>query len=1090
MNVSVLIYIEEIRPAGAPASVHKVRPLFFSQPEERDENLNRAITKLARSLKREFEMLGARDNHQDLAAYTFSPGVEDHLLNLEIELGKRRVNCRLLVAVFESLGRKLAFTPLALGASFEIARQESLHARAQEVLTRHFRETEKRLGRELTAEEMSVQGRAWVTTLELDVHPRMGVGAAVDRRLAMLGGTNRLDGAAELRAVGRCLDWQYPDDLDRVICRGRELADLTKYLKGSDRRPVLLIGPRMAGKTALIHEYVYRRVEKKRSPYSEKRNVWLLSPQRLISGMIYVGQWEDRLLAILDRAKERDHVLYFDELLGLFHAGITRDSSLSAADVIKPYVEKREFRMLAEMTPEAYHVFQERDRGFADMFQLLWVNESNEDDTLRILMTVNRELERAHRCRFDFDVLAAVTDIQGRYVRDAAFPGKAALFLRQLAVKHRNGTVTRDHVLEEFHAKSGLAISFLNGRAKLERREVIDALSKEVIGQPSALGAAADVVCVAKARLNDLSRPLASFLFLGPTGVGKTQCAKSLAAYLFGDADRIIRFDMNEYVSAASVPRLAGTFDEPEGLLTSAVRRQPFSVVLLDEIEKADKDVFNLLLQVMGEGRLTDALGRTVDFTNTILILTSNLGVREASSHLGFREDQSGEGSPYVRAAEQFFKPEFFNRLDRVVPFERLRREDVQMIARGLIQGVFAREGLIRRRVVLRVDDVAMERIVDQGYHPTLGARALKRAIERQLTQPVASRLAAMKTETPTIVSVHAGGEDGHGIAVQVEGLIGASRENTIAILLGLNEPKSIVELVESAVSRIEDSASSLRPEGAIAPEEIRPEHQRYFAVKEQARRVRIIAERAARDLTKSGAAFSSRQRSRHIPAMQLTLRQAGSGDLWEALMAAENTQAYLRELAASTAPHGERVEDNLADLVREASLLQLFAQGGDRLSCNRVLVSIRSLDESKQDQRTVLAKLYEELFASQFGLAVTRLERPDAELLVISGPNALTLAAVEAGTHLFCPSHEGLVPIQVSVLPLKDDEHPAPAIEDNVVDVRRASTGDRITIRVYVEQGGTLDLRTGLMTLRNPAARELRAFVLSMLPLPEELLQ
>src|SRR6185503_13302881 len=249
---------------------------------------------------------------------------------------------------------------------------------------------------------------------------------------------------------------------------------------------------------------------------------------------------------------------------------------------------------------------------------------------------------------------------------------------------------------------------------------------------------------------------------------------------------------------------------------------------------KADQDVFNLLLQVMGEGRLTDALGRTADFTNAILILTSNLGVREAGSQLGFREGRSRGGSVYVSAAEKFFKPEFFNRLDRVVPFEQLRREDVQVIARQLIQGVFAREGLVRRRVVLQVDDRAMETIVDQGYHPTMGARALKRAIEKHLTQPVAARLASMRAETPTIISVHANPEGG-ALDVRVESLTGVERQDQLTQLLERNQPQVIVARVESVVLRIEEAAGSLRPEGAIVPGEIQPEHERYFAIKEQA---------------------------------------------------------------------------------------------------------------------------------------------------------------------------------------------------------------------------------------------------------------
>src|SRR5262249_7994327 len=255
--------------------------------------------------------------------------------------------------------------------------------------------------------------------------------------------------------------------------------------------------------------------------------------------------------------------------------------------------------------------------------------------------------------------------------------------------------------------------------------------------------------------------------------VGKTQCAKALATYLFGDAEKLVRFDMNEFIEAGSAARLVGTFFNPEGLLTAAVRRQPFAVVLLDEIEKAHPEVFDLLLQVLGEGRLTDALGRTVDFSNTIIILTSNLGVREAQASIGYHAGDGHNREVYALAAERFFRPEFFNRLDRIVPFDRLGREDVGRIARLLIGDLFQREGLRRRKSILRVEERALDRVVDQGFDPVLGARALKRAIERQLTQPISARLAEGVPETLTVVGVYPSGD---GLAVDVRGLGQAER--------------------------------------------------------------------------------------------------------------------------------------------------------------------------------------------------------------------------------------------------------------------------------------------------------------------------
>jgi ATP-dependent Clp protease ATP-binding subunit ClpC len=1085
MNVTVPIYIEELRPEGTSTALHRIRPLFFPSPEAQDENLNRAVTKLAKLLKREFDRLGANDDHSELASYSFCPNIEDHSLKLTLELGKRRVACRFLAVVVRALGRKLAFTPSIPDLWFEIGRGETLQNRATEVLTRHFRELEQKGGD--SPEALAVQGRAWATTLELDMHPPSMPRRRAQFRFAALGAKETLDGAAELRAVGRCLDWLYPDDLSRAICRESKLEELTAALKSSNRRPVLVVGPRLCGKTALIHECVYRRVSKKKSPYSGKRNVWLLSPQRLISGMIYLGQWEDRLLAILNAAAKRDHVLYFDDLLGLFHAGITRDSNLCAADVIKPYVDRAEFRLLAEMTPEAFGVFQERDRGFADQFQVIRLVETTEDETVRILIACMRELEREMNCRFDFDVLAAVLDIQRRYVRDSAFPGKAAGFLRQLAMKFRNATVSRDNVLEEFHSKSGLAVSFLNDRAKLARQEIVDALDAEVIGQSQATAAAADAVIVAKARLNDTTRPLASFLFLGPTGVGKTQCAKSLASYLFGSADRILRFDMNEYVTAASVTRLAGTFDQPEGLLTSAVRKQPFSVLLLDEIEKAHRDVFDLLLQVMGDARLTDALGRTVDFSNTILILTSNLGVKEASGSLGFRETQSREGSSYVRAARRFFKPEFFNRLDRVIPFKRLRREDVQQIARKLIQDLFAREGLIRRKGVLQVDDEAMQMIVDEGYHPTMGARALKRAVERHLTRALASRLAAASASAPTIVSVNTRAAE---INVQVQTLTGAKSEDLLRAVAELNPPRVVIDRVRAAVDRIERGTIDLRPEGAVDTGAVEPSHHRYFAIREQSRRVLDLCRRLEERLAASRSQSKSQNRGRHLQSHQSSLRWVSGLRLWQDLIEAPGLRNYIRELAAGAAPFGERVEDFVAGIVLEAALLETLNQSGNSAR-SKALVSVRSIGHGSRIQRASLAGLYAKMLADQFGFDVKMIggdktaEGGDVQVLVVNGLAAQSIVDAERGIHLFFPGYDHIVPIYVNWSAIGSDKE-VPEISARMLE---EPFGEE-TIRVYEDGGSVLDVRTGLMTLRTPTPRELRTFVLSRLRLPEEVVR
>jgi ATP-dependent Clp protease ATP-binding subunit ClpA len=915
----------------------------------------------------------------------------------------------------------------------------------------------------------------------------------------MLGSAQPVHGAEELRRVGRCLDWQYPDDLDRVVLRDAELAELTRLLDGTERRPVLLVGPRQVGKTALVHEYVFRQVSARRSAFRDRHNVWLLAPARLISGMSYVGQWENRLLAILKEARRRRHILYFDDLLGLFLAGQSAGSTLSVADVLKPYLERREVLVLGEITPEALRVLRERDRGFADLFHLLPLPEPNSSDTLRILIEVARALEGRHRCRFALDVLPAVHELQRRYARDLAFPGKAATFLRQLAVKYAEKDVARADVLQEYHLRSGLALTFLDGQARLDRQEVLAGLGRHVIGQSAALDAAADAIGVARARLNDPDRPLAVFLFLGPTGVGKTECARALARYLFGDEERLLRFDLNEYGDAGSAVRLVGTFNQPEGLLTAAIRRQPFAVILFDEVEKAHPEVFDLLLQVLGEGRLTDALGRTADFGNAMIVLTSNLGVREAEGRFGYREDEPARDAVFVQAAERFFRPEFFNRLDRVLPFHRLAREHVRTIAGKLIGDVFGREGLVQRKCLLAVERPALEYVIDKGYDALLGARALKRAIERHLAQPVAEQLAVLPPGAFTVVRVYRGKE---GLTVHVQ------RLEQVAPLPARStgdDPDTMLRRIGAAVRRIEDEFAALRPAGPLTLGQVSMEHYRYFILREQLEQVRDQARTVSEavETARLGRHLYPGHRSVDRPrrGQQRRIVDVRSAHLLREMAAALDIEEYLHDVVQAAAiavgPHAEEFQA----LLGEVGLLQLLAESLREPAGESALLWPVPLGAGQESAVEQLLAFYEAVLPGlRLEVVRSRPGREDAKarqsFLVLHGPHALAVARLEAGIHLFCPAHAAVEPVQVLALPVPEGADPD-SLSRDWLDRREqwlaalargetAAADDPLrpgpVLRVYSERTGMVDLRTGL------TGQHLQTCLLAALPLPSEL--
>ena len=1126
MNINVPVFIQEQPPRHTDfgkARRVSVRPLFFSDPVEEDESLQRATARLGRELLREFRRLAHNARHQELAAYSFYPEIEEKLLEFPLELGKRRFSVRHLFIMLPAFGRRFAWSPNVPEVWIEIERGETLRDRAQEAFTQHYKSLERRFGIEAVQPELqTLTGKAWLSSLEvtLDI-PRIYT-PPIEPVFALLGASETVEGSEELERVGRSLHALYPDGLGQAIGREEEVAELTELSSTSDLRPVLLVGKRSVGKTAVVHEFVRRRLDRRRS--SEKSmqlgpggsiadltgEVWLISPQRLISGMSYVGQWEGRLLAILKEAKRKRHTLYFDDLVGLFYSGRTSNSQLSVAHVLKPYVERRDVRVLAEITPEALRVLQELDRGFVDLFEILRIAEPGEDEVLRILLGYRRSLEKQYRSRFHVEVLPTVIDLVRRYVSDAAFPGKAATLLHVLASKRKEADITREDSLQEFSARSGLSVSFLDDRQELDHREVVTALTREVIGQKAAVTACADAVTVAKARLNDAERPIASFLFLGPTGVGKTQCARSLANYLFGDREKMVRLDMNEFASYYSVARLVGTFAEPEGLLTSAVRRQPFAVVLFDEIEKAHPAVFDLLLGVMGEGRLTDARGQLVDFSNTIIILTSNLGAREAASELGFRQTNQSDASVYRQAAERFFKPEFFNRLTRVVPFERLRREDVQTIARQLIESVFRRDGLVNRGVKLIIEESALNLLVDAGYHPQLGARALKRTFERQVTAPIAAQLSATTPEQPLIIFLR---EKAGRIIVEVTPFTVVGDKAAPLINLPISNSATILDHVEDALDRIEEETESLIPRG-----EILIRHSRDLALqlrlqfREQMRRVVRMLSRADERLARVDQSGKRSQRlssgprrtgasSSTAPKRQLaklgvtaTETEVEPPQTFDDKMLGQDLSSLLLDLKAGSGPFGVDLQDYLQDLLRETSLLELMASNlRSEVSADqqekdvRLLLTISCFDDQGREACKRLRDLYRALFEREFGCQTITSERHGlasgpyhtVETLLFEGPLAADLASLENGTHLFVSLSDGNIPIVVRSYRVNGPDYSAPKLE-------------RIellpVIRIYSETESTLDLRSRLLATGKLGSAELRAFVLSTLPLPREL--
>ena len=1078
MVVSLPVYVEAVTRRDE-RTVHRCRPLFFDEPEIQGEDLGRAIARLTGELRRRLRSHGEEPCHAELAARLFSPPLETRQCRFSVDLRQHIVKCRFLFVSIAAFGRRVSFTPSVPGLWFEVAPGESLAAKAEDVVAAHFQRLVKRDGWTCAGlDRLSLAGRAWVTTVDMHLTASQRARERTDRSLAALFRARPMNGADELFRCGRCLDWLYPDDLDRPLHRDEEIARLVEALRARDRRPVAVVGPRMVGKTAIVHGAVRRR-DQRRRPREEGKRLWLLSPQRLISGMKFVGQWEERLLAILKEAGGRDHVLYFDDVLGLYRAGVSAGSDLSVADVLRTHVLRRDVRVLAEMTPEMFRAFAERDRGLADQFEVQRVEPPKPAETLQVLLACRRRLEIRHRCSFDVDVLPTVIELQRRYVRDAEFPGKGAASLNQLALTYPRSPVTRDTVYEQFHEQTGLALALLDGRRKLRRADVLKALSRRVIGQETALEALADVVSVAKARLNATDRPLAALLFMGPTGVGKTECAKALAAFLFGRDEHLVRLDMNEFDSPAAASRLVGTFLEPEGLLTAPVRRRPFCVVLLDEIEKADPAVFDMLLQVMGEGRLTDAVGRTTDFGNAIVIMTSNLGTREVAKRIGFGGGEEARERAFVAAVEAFFRPEFVNRIDRIVPFRQLSRPQMRGIAELLLAEIVGREGLVRRRCALHVDAQAMELAVDEGYDPQLGARALKRMLERRLIQPMAARLSVLKPEQPVAVDVHA---VRGGIEVRVAELTEVEPAGRRSLPAA---PEEALERIEVALARVEEEFREERPEGALVPDALTPAQRYYLEMSAVVAHVREGLENAgarygigrdAEGFPDAVAAYAVRQP--HSGTGEDMERYHGFPGILAEMGAASDLRTWLREFHAAGASLGGTSLDRQLQSLRDRTAL-LAAIHAARRQPERAVLFLRGPGRAAATCVRRLAELYRSAFTSDpfrdpwtdtpnpareaielerdyLGSpgesvlsscsihdtsAMALEDREPVTFLVVEGATARPMVSSEIGTHLMVDRLGGLVPVQVGRLPAGPDEeeHGPPGLSRCVDDALRA---------------------------------------------------
>ena len=602
--------------------------------------------------------------------------------------------------------------------------------------------------------------------------------------------------------------------LDPCVGRETEIERIMQILSRRTKNNPVLVGEPGVGKTAVVEGLAQRITSSEVPELLKNKQIYTLDLAALVAGSKYRGEFEERLKKVMKEITQRgDIILFIDELHNLVGAGAA-EGAIDAASILKPALARGELQTIGATTLDEYRKYLERDSALERRFQQIRVDEPTIDQTVEILRGLRDRYEQHHKVQITDEALRAAGELASRYISDRFLPDKAIDLIDEAASRMRIKSMTsppanrelesevettrrdkeaaieaqefekaaalRDKERKLTQKKRELEQAWESGesgeRPSIGEEEIADIVSmwtgipvfklteaetqklmrmedelhKRVIGQHPAIEVISKAIRRSRAGLKDPKRPTGSFIFLGPSGVGKTELARTLAEFLFGDDDALIRIDMSEYMEKHAVSRLVGSppgyigYDEG-GQLTEAVRRKPYSVLLLDEIEKAHPDVFNILLQILEDGRLTDAQGRTVDFRHAIVIMTSNIGAAEIARNtpLGFAVSDDETGITYedmknriMGELKKVFRPEFLNRIDDVIVFHKLQKDEIKQIVELLLLRI--RESMAERELQLELTEPAKDLLVEKGWDPAMGARPLRRAIQRYIEDPLA----------------------------------------------------------------------------------------------------------------------------------------------------------------------------------------------------------------------------------------------------------------------------------------------------------------------------------------------------------------
>ena len=1098
-----------------------IRPLFIANPSVANERYERAMKGLIKSIRNEFKSYHTnRENLNFFLWYLFNPDFKYLNLELEFSYGQRYFHGKVAAAWFEYQGQTIVHLPSFGDLWFYMHTEEPKKAdiarEVEEQIQRYGRRYKKEYDEEFLMEPYAAVGKEFCTTVDMYMHTageKITLGFGDEEMFQQFFRPNTtFEGRDEIEKVGFELNDLYPSELQRAFFQEELVAQLDRLIYNRENVPIVILGPRRVGKTTLLNEVVYRYLDRN----SERElfhldNIWTVDPSRLIAGMSIVGMWQRRFESIIRFAMQpvqkvnRKDKLYFNNIIALFRIGKSSQNNMTLSDVLKPYLQKREIQVILEATPEEWDVASELDRGFTDLFKVMRLYEPSDSKSLRIINKVRVRLETEHDFQISNTGLLRLIELQKRFSQSMVLIGAIAENLHQLASKYTYKEVTPQVIVEEFSSKTHLSERLADPEVKITKEEFHQYISRRLIGQQAAVDCLTDVLHVIKAQLNNPERPFGSYLFIGPTGVGKTQAAKVVAKYLFTHEDSLVRFDMNEFIDGGAVSRLVGDLNYPEGQLTTKIRYNPYCVLLFDEIEKAHPDVHNLLLQVLGEGRLTDALGRTISFCNTVIIMTSNLGAERVGKEINIQRRADLADSTYEKAVRDFFRPEFINRIDNVIIFNKLNLEHIGQIAWLQIKELLKRHGFMRRHTILNVSEEVLQKLAENGFDPEMGGRALKRQIEKELTVLIADQLVETLPDTPVIFNLFIQDRRLKPLLTRLEH-VEAFEESAIPKIGDFDVKVAHFQYLLQEIEAIKTAmqASDENDEGGLIDLSEATDYS-FIHLKEEVNNIEqkvrnIIYEY---DTQRNFDVSQSNVQIRYV-AQDKLLRNDAAGSrvekkYFQELYSELEIYEYLEEVAQATDKIVRESDALFFETSQNWAWTKFFYEHFEKNGHDRIIISIISrVEKAGKEEVEYLESLYRRIYPVE-----QVIKAKDNELhLYLQGPGLYDLFKCEVGFHMFFIPHETPLPVEVNIHRLgaieekvgqdKPTEETPEAFINNLKnrrwqDMIKTEEGMKdlkkvaYIIRLYAfadllqRQGTITDLRTGIINHKNLTDGELK---------------